>query len=92
MQVLFSAARVDEEGHIVMDYIKLLYHGYNDISELTTEELKTLIVEILNIEEVAFGIDELYKREPESAITLGKNILEDKLGDVYLQASIFSIT
>jgi hypothetical protein len=69
--------------------MKLVTHDYNDIKELTTEELKMLISEIIDIDETPSALRELNKRDPISAIAFGKNILENSLGDVYLQAAVF---
>lgn len=71
-----------------MDLVKLVTHDYDDVSELSNEELKVLISEIINIDEVPFALDELYKRDADLAIKFGKNILERNLGDKYLQAAV----
>lgn len=72
----------------VLDSMKLLAHDYNSVNELSTEELKMLISEILDIDEVPFALNELYGRDARLAIQLGKNILNKNLGDEYLQAAI----
>ena len=71
-----------------MDVMKILLHGYDNISELTTEELIALITEILDIEEIGFALTELYTREPAKAKELGRDILEQYLGDRYMQATV----
>jgi cell division protein FtsI/penicillin-binding protein 2 len=71
-----------------MDLVKIVTHDYNDISELSTEELKVLISEIINIDEVPFALDELYKRDADLAIQFAKEILERNLGDEYLKAAV----
>ena len=71
-----------------MDLHKIMLHTYSNVSELTTEELLALITEILDIEEVSFALDELYKRDPAKAMELGRDILEQYLGDRYMQASV----
>ena len=71
--------------------LKLLFHGYEDINELSDNELETLISEILNIEEVPIALVELYTRKPNVAFDLGKNIVEKEEGDEYLQGAIIDI-
>jgi hypothetical protein len=72
-----------------MDLTNLILHAYDDVRELTTEELQILISDIIDIDEIPFAISELYKRDSKSAILLGEKILENNLGDEYLQAAIF---
>lgn len=74
-----------------MDLMKLITHDYEDISELSDEELKMLITDIIDIDEVPFAIDELYKRNVDLAMDIAVNILEQNLGDVYLQAAVIDI-
>lgn len=68
--------------------LKLLTHSYTNISDLSNEELITLIVEQLDIEIVPDAIQELYTRNKLQAINFANNILIHDLGDIYLQASI----
>ena len=70
------------------DIIKLLLHDYEKVEELSDKELRKLISEILDIEEVPSALHELHRRDTEQAMILGKNILESNKGDVYLQAAV----
>jgi|GEM_PF-3521023 len=80
---------------------KLLFHDCNDVRELSDEELEMLICEIIDIEAVGFALDELYKRNPERAMMLAKQILENsgdevkyinaEYIDVYLQATALNM-
>jgi len=72
----------------MMDIIKLSLHDYENVQELSSEELYRLISEISDIEEVLPALNELYRRNSEQAIILGKKILENNEGDEYLQASV----
>jgi hypothetical protein len=71
-----------------MDTLKLSLHDYKSVQELSDEELKKMISEIIDIEEVPSALNELYERDAELSISLGKNILEHSLGDEYLQAAV----
>jgi len=68
--------------------MKLVFHDYTEVHELSDEELKKLITDLIDIEEVPSAIRELYEREPELSIELAKNIVMNNIGDEYLQAGV----
>jgi hypothetical protein len=71
-----------------MDILKLSLHDYKNVHELSDKELEKLISEIIDIEEAPSALNELYERDIELSMALGKNILEKSLGDEYLQAVV----
>ena len=70
------------------DIVKLSLHDYENVQQLTNEELIKLISEIIDIEEVQPALYELYKRDCDQAMMLGKKLLENNEGDEYLQAAV----
>lgn len=71
-----------------MDSIKLILRDYNNINELSDQELEKLICEMIDIEEVPSALRELDKRDSKLSLILSKNILKNSLGDEYLQAAV----
>jgi hypothetical protein len=63
------------------------YEDY-DFKKFKQDELVKFIEDIFDINEVTDAIRELYNRNANLAMDLSKNILENSLGDRYLQASI----
>jgi hypothetical protein len=71
-----------------VDILKLVLHGYNDVKELNDNELEELISDIVDIEEVPSALEELYKRKPNTAIALAQNLIDNEMGDEFMQAGV----
>jgi hypothetical protein len=67
---------------------KICLHDYSDVKELSDTGLKMLISDIIDIEEVPNALYELYDRNKSSAMVLAENILNNNLGDEYLQGAV----
>lgn len=61
-----------------------------DFRKYSEKQLIDFITDIIDIEEVPVAISELRKRNRELALQLSKNILENDLGDQYLQATLIN--
>ena len=70
------------------ELVKICFHDYIEIAELSDAGLKMLISDILDIEEVPNALYELNKRDKAGAAGLAENIIENDLGDEYLQGAV----
>ena len=61
------------------------------IKDLSTDELTKIVSNILGFEETDEALYQLEKRDPQKALELGIEILEEDKGDDYLQASVWDI-
>ena len=68
-----------------------MFEDLDYIKDLSTDELTKIISNILGFEETDEALFQLEKREPQKALELGIEILEEDKGDDYLQASVWVI-
>ena len=68
-----------------------MFEDLDYIKDLSTDELTKIISNILGFEETDEALFQLEKREPQKALELGIEILEEDKGDDYLQASVWDI-
>ena len=61
------------------------------IKDMSTDELTKIVSNILGFEETDEALFQLEKRDPQKALELGIEILEEDKGDDYLQASVWDI-
>ena len=68
-----------------------MFEDLDYIKDLSTDELTKIISNILGFEETDEALYQLEKRDPQKALELGIEILEEDKGDDYLQASVWVI-
>ena len=68
-----------------------MFEDLDYIKDLSTDELTKIISNILGFEETDEALYQLEKRDPQKALELGIEILEEDKGDDYLQASVWDI-
>jgi len=73
------------------DVLNLLFYEHKSVRELSDKALELLISEILCIEDVPCAIRELYKRSPDTAFKLAKDIIEKEKGDEFLQGATINV-
>jgi len=73
------------------DVLNLLFYECKNVSELSDKELELLISEVLSFEDVPCALRELYRRSPETAFSLAKEIVEKGKGDEFLQGATMDI-
>lgn len=61
------------------------------IEEMSNQEIEAIVESMENYEEVEDALEELIRRREEKSIAISKKIVEDKLGDIYLQARVFEL-
>ena len=68
-----------------------MFEDLDYIKDLSTDELTKIISNIWGFEETSEALFQLERKDPQKALELGIEILEEDKGDDYLQASVWDI-
>lgn len=68
-----------------------MFEDLDYIKDLSTDELTKIISNIWGFEETSEALFQLERKDPQKALELGIEILEEDKGDDYLQASVWVI-
>lgn len=61
------------------------------IEKMSNQEIEAVVKSMENYEEVEDALEELIRRREDKFIAISRKIVEDKLGDIYLQARVFEL-